>query len=232
MKEKEKSMGYIEQIKYAKKSSPMVVILDQIVEGDCPGYIMYGENHTTVIGEADEIKPWLTQQKVSVIYEFCDRRNSKMELLDISQLNARVEPGAIIRQGVTIHDHAVILMGAVVNVGAVIGESTMVDMNAVIGSGARIGTHCHIGAGAVISGMMEPVSNVPVTIHDHVLIGANATILEGVTIHEYAVVAAGSVVLKDVGPYEIVGGVPAKFIKKRSETQPEKVNIVEDLRLL
>ena len=48
-----------------------------------------------------------------------------------------------------------------------------------------------------------------------VWIGGNSTILQGVTIGEGAVVAAGSVVTKDVEPYTIVGGVPAKKIKDR-----------------
>ncbi|THE11036.1 CatB-related O-acetyltransferase [Bacillus timonensis] len=48
-----------------------------------------------------------------------------------------------------------------------------------------------------------------------VWIGANVTILKGVTIGDGAVIAAGAVVTKDVEPYSIVGGVPAKFIKYR-----------------
>lgn len=48
-----------------------------------------------------------------------------------------------------------------------------------------------------------------------VWIGANATILEGVTIGDGAVVAAGAVVVRDVPPYAIVGGVPAKVLKYR-----------------
>ena len=48
----------------------------------------------------------------------------------------------------------------------------------------------------------------------HVWIGANATVLAGVTIGDGAVVAAGAVVTKDVAPCTIVGGVPAKVIKK------------------
>ena len=54
-----------------------------------------------------------------------------------------------------------------------------------------------------------------VTIGHHVWIGAGATILPGVTIGDGAVVAAGSVVTKDVAPFTIVAGNPARFIKKR-----------------
>lgn len=53
----------------------------------------------------------------------------------------------------------------------------------------------------------------PVVLGEHVWIGSNATILPGVTIHDWAVVAAGAVVTKDVPPYAVVGGVPAKIIK-------------------
>lgn len=52
-------------------------------------------------------------------------------------------------------------------------------------------------------------------IGNDVWIGYGATILNGVTVHDGAVVAAGSVVTKDVEPYSIVGGVPAREIKKR-----------------
>ena len=45
-------------------------------------------------------------------------------------------------------------------------------------------------------------------------IGVNAVVLPGVTIGEGAVVAAGAVVTKDVPPYSVVAGVPAKVIKK------------------
>lgn len=47
--------------------------------------------------------------------------------------------------------------------------------------------------------------------------GANVTILKGVTIGRSSIVAAGSLVTKDVPPYSIVGGVPAKIIKRKWE---------------
>lgn len=59
----------------------------------------------------------------------------------------------------------------------------------------------------------------PITIGKNVWIGSNVTILQGVTIGEWAVVAAGAVVTKDVPPYTVVGGIPAKVIKKVGESE-------------
>ena len=61
----------------------------------------------------------------------------------------------------------------------------------------------------------RPLVTAPVTICDGVWIGARAIVLPGVTIGEGAVVAAGAVVTKDVEPWTVVGGNPAKFIKRR-----------------
>ena len=57
----------------------------------------------------------------------------------------------------------------------------------------------------------------PVIIENWVYIGSRVTILPGVKIGEGAVVASGAVVTKDVKPWTMVGGVPAKFIKKRKK---------------
>jgi acetyltransferase-like isoleucine patch superfamily enzyme len=55
----------------------------------------------------------------------------------------------------------------------------------------------------------------PIVVRDDVWLGTGATIMSGVTIGQGAVVAACSVVTKDVPPYSIVGGNPAKVIRKR-----------------
>ena len=57
----------------------------------------------------------------------------------------------------------------------------------------------------------------PIKISDHVWIGAGATILKGVEIGEGSVVAAGAVVVKNVPPFSIVAGVPARVIGQRND---------------
>lgn len=60
-----------------------------------------------------------------------------------------------------------------------------------------------------------PEDDLPVTIEDDVWIGARSILLKGVTVGRGAIVAAGSVVTRDVPPYSVVGGVPAKVLKMR-----------------
>jgi acetyltransferase-like isoleucine patch superfamily enzyme len=74
-------------------------------------------------------------------------------------------------------------------------------------------------------GQIEAISKGPIVVRDDVWIGHGSIILSGVTIGRGSVVAAGSVVAKDVAPYSIVGGNPAKLIKYRFEDSIiEKLN--------
>lgn len=61
----------------------------------------------------------------------------------------------------------------------------------------------------------EAFSKGDIILGDDVWIGANVTVCSGVTIGQGAVIAAGAVVTKDVEPYAIVGGVPARIIRYR-----------------
>lgn len=161
-----------------------------------------------------------------------DRRNSAIPLKDLSNVNARIEPGAFIREHAVIKDNAVVMMGAVINIGAVVGEGTMIDMGAVLGGRAETGKNVHVGAGAVLAGVIEPANANPVVVEDNVLIGANAVVLEGVRIGANSVVAAGAIVTEDVPAGSVVAGVPARVIKKTSDVQGEKISIVDALRSL
>ena len=161
---------------------------------------------------------------------FAFARNSGVPLADKENFNARIEPAAIVREGVKIGQNAVVMMGAVINIGAEIGERTMIDMNAVVGARARIGENCHIGAGAVVAGVLEPPSAKPVVVGNNVTVGANAVLLEGVAVGDGAVVAAGAVVTADVPPDCVAAGCPAKIVKRADVKTRLKTMTVQGLR--
>lgn len=129
--------------------------------------------------------------------------------------------------------------------GAKIGSESRIDMKTIIRRPTRLsmGNHVHINSDCIIQALAPIVigNNVtisfrtsiiagshdidspdfkgdhhPICIEDYVFIGANSTILNNVIIGKGAVVCAGAVVTKNVAPYTIVGGVPAKKIGERS----------------
>ena len=176
----------------------------------------------------DAIAP--IKDQITDMYVENTARNSAIPMIDMLNIDARIEPGAIIRDMVTIEKNAVVMMGAVINIGAVIGEGTMVDMNAVVGARGILGKNVHLGACSVVAGVLEPPSATPVIVEDDVVIGANCVILEGVRIGKGAVVAAGSVVTKDVEPGAVVAGSPAKVVKMKDEKTAGKTQLMDDLR--
>ena len=200
----------IEQVKNAKKETKVKVYLQTERQSEFP-FPVYDK---VVLADFDEVVPYLGKSGIVHAAIETISRKSALGLQDVLEMNARIEPGALIRKGAEIGQDTVVLMGAVINTGAKIGAQTMVDMNAVVGSGAQIQERCHIGAGAVIAGMMEPCGMQGVVIEHDVLIGANAVILEEVRVGHHSIVGAGAVVTKDVEPYSVMIGVPARKIKE------------------
>jgi len=224
----------IEFIGNAEKKTPVKVYVKEKSEVTFDGCQTFGCRDKIVFGDWKDISEVL-QKNADKIEDYVvenDCRNSAIPLLDMKNINARIEPGAFIRDKVEIGDNAVIMMGAVINIGAVIGKGTMIDMGAVLGGRAMVGKNCHIGAGTVLAGVIEPPSAQPVIIEDDVVIGANAVVLEGCRIGKGAVVAAGAVVVDDVPAGVVVAGVPAKIIKSASDTASEKIQVVDLLRKL
>ena len=218
----------------AEKKTPVKVYVKAAAPVAFPNCRVFGEKDCVVFGEWADIEPVLKANAGSILDYVveADRRNSAVPLLDVKPVNARIEPGAIIRDRVEIGDRAVIMMGAIINIGAVVGEGTMIDMGAVLGGRAIVGRHCHVGAGAVLAGVIEPASATPVVIEDNVLIGANAVVIEGVRVGRGAVVAAGAVVIEDVPDNAVVAGVPARVIKMKDEKTQSKTALVDALRSL
>lgn len=230
------SYEIINYIANSKKKTPVRVYLQgNLNEIDFKGVDFFGNGEFGILFcEFDEFQKIYESNKlyISKYKTDIDRRNSAIPLADLTKYNARIEPGAVIRDLVEIGNNCVIMMGAVLNIGAVIGDKTMIDMNVVVGGRAIVGKNCHIGAGTVLAGVIEPPSADPVIVEDDVLIGANAVVLEGVRIGKGAVIAAGSVVVKDVEPYAVMVGVPAKMIKKVDEKTKSKTQLIDDLRKL
>lgn len=224
----------ISRIAGAKRETPVKVYIWEKSPVEFPGCQAFCglDGCKLIFGDWENIRPILEQNHDQFHHYVVesDRRFSVIPLTPLHSLSARVEPGAIIRQGVTIGEGAVIMMGAILNIGASVGARTMVDMGAILGGGAAVGSECHIGAGAVLAGMIEPASKTPVTVGDRVLIGANAVILEGITIGDDAVVAAGAVVTENVAPSAVVAGCPARFIKYKDEKTAGKTGLTDGLR--
>jgi len=109
-----------------------------------------------------------------------------------------------------------------------IGNGTYINRNTLLvcESEIKIGVNCKISWDVIIMDSdLHPLNsdttiNKPVHIQDKAWIGCRCIILKGVTIGEGAVIAAGSIVTKDVPPYTIYGGNPAKFITNVKTQNP------------
>ena len=224
----------INYIATAEKKTPVKLYVKEKAPVNYGNAKVFGASDKIVFGDWKELGPIieLNKDRIEDIVIENDCRNSAIPMLDKKNINARIEPGAVIREQVEIGDRAVIMMGAIINIGAVIGEGSMIDMGAVLGGRATVGKNCHIGAGAVLAGVIEPASAEPVRIGDGTLVGANAVVIEGVQVGKNCVVAAGAVVIEDVPDNMVVAGCPARIIKERDEKTKSKTALESGLRNL
>jgi acetyltransferase-like isoleucine patch superfamily enzyme len=132
--------------------------------------------------------------------------------------------------GWQIGPHATLLLGQHVQLGGIrntkvsIGKGTVINEGCFLYTtgGLIIGENVSISAGAwMVTGTHDmndpqfPDDYQPIVIEDHAWIGVRAILLAGITIGEGAVVMAGAVVTRDVPPYAVVGGVPARVVSQR-----------------
>lgn len=108
-----------------------------------------------------------------------------------------------------------------------IGSDTHFAPYCVLYGPLSVGNNCAVAAHVVLASVahsyadpdtpmiQQPTNQKKITLEDNVWIGANAVITPGITIGTGSIIGAGAVVTKDVEPYSVMGGVPAKLIKKR-----------------
>jgi len=120
-------------------------------------------------------------------------------------------------RGVDIGDH--VYLGPGTNLDDLYPSLITVEDYVSIGMNSMIFTHSNPTNSIDIKNHFYPRDVAPTTIKRGAWIAPGSTILAGITIGENSIVGAGSVVIKDVDPYTIVGGNPAKFIKKMDKNR-------------
>jgi len=95
--------------------------------------------------------------------------------------------------------------------GAIIGDNVMIAPYV-----ALISNKKEVNTTDILMSTVEKEKGLKVKIEDDVWIGRNAIVMPGIKIGKGSIIGAGSVVTKDVAAYSVMGGVPAKLIKKRN----------------
>lgn len=142
---------------------------------------------------------------------------------------AIVDPGAQVGDGTRIWHFCHVMPTAVIGSNCILGQNVYVDNNAVVGNGVKIQNNVSVyngvileddvfvGPSVVFTNVINPRSFIErktefknIRVKKGASIGANATIVCGITIGEYAFIGAGAVVTKDVTPYALMMGNPAR----------------------
>jgi acetyltransferase-like isoleucine patch superfamily enzyme len=145
----------------------------------------------------------------------CIRRRTRMDVLPWNKFEIGVDS--------TIEDFSTINNG----VGPVIiGDRTRIGLGNTLIGPVTIGNDIRLAQNVVLSGLnhnyadislpihAQGVSTAPIVIEDETWIGSNVVIVAGVTVGKHCIVAAGSVVTKNVPPYSVVVGNPARILKQ------------------
>jgi acetyltransferase-like isoleucine patch superfamily enzyme len=180
----------------------------------------------------------LEKIKEAIWARYLFRRCTSVGSLTRAQGRVIVSNRGILRIGDRVRfraTHVPIELGVLQKGELIIGDHTFINSGVSIGVQklVRIGKNVAIGNYSLIldSDFHVPGDHTrwpeakPVIIEDDVWLASRVTILKGVTIGQGAVVAAGAVVTKDVAPYTLVGGVPARLIRHLDSKQhtPEPI---------
>ena len=140
----------------------------------------------------------------------------------------------VLERDAQIEDYAVVNNGA----GDVrIGEGSRVGVGSVVVGPVDIGRYVFLGQHVSVQGLihgyedvtqdpnLQPLMLRPVKVGDYTHLGTNSTIMAGVTIGERCQIGAGSVVTKDIPPYSVAVGNPARVVKRYDFEKKEWVRV-------
>lgn len=188
------------------------------------------KDKTGMILSAEEVKKKIQNRLITIVNEFIIMILHWVGYIPshhIRRFFYRLA-GIKIGKGSTLHTGARFFNPAKIVIGedTIIGEGVFLDGR----DDLRIGDHVDIASEVMIYNAEHDIHSenfspmqAPVTIEDYVFIGPRVIILSGVTIGKGAVVGAGAVVTKNVDPFTIVGGVPAKLIGERAAKDPHYI---------
>ncbi len=202
------AMSIFEDINSITKEWDIVGYLSDIKE---PGQKL-GKH--TIIGSTAEIMDYVNKGYYihnTLFFNAKDKKNrvTRFKDLDIPlEANATgVHPTAIVTPGVKIGFGVLINQYALLQTNCQIENFVHVYSGSLMGHDSYTKNYCTIGAQSIVGGR--------VILGEGVHVGFNATIREDITVGKYSIVGMSSAVVKDITDFDIVGGNPAKSIKKR-----------------
>jgi UDP-2-acetamido-3-amino-2,3-dideoxy-glucuronate N-acetyltransferase len=186
-----------------------------------------------IISKNNCIEPKPTDKDILSILEQWKFKNKNV----LIHPTAEISPQAEIKEGTKIWHNSQIKKGARIGKNCIIGRNVYIDSGVIIGNNTRVQSNVNIWKGVTIEDGVFVGPDVcftndkfpraitpkgdPISSHDWIILktlvkrgsslGANSTLLPGITINEFAFIGAGSVVTKDVPPYTLYYGNPARL---------------------
>jgi acetyltransferase-like isoleucine patch superfamily enzyme len=183
--------------------------------------------------ERIEYEPWWAEY---------DRAGAPARAHRLDELAKRpgyaLDPASVVAAGahvaafqLSVGARTIIAAGCVIRGEVSIGTDSSLNAGVITMGKVSIGNRVRIASYAVLVGenhvyadpdapiMLQGMTSEGLVIEDDVWIGANVTVVDGVTVGAHSVIAAGAVVTRDVEPYSIMAGVPARRIKDRRDAR-------------